>query len=77
MDNYKEIEAAKQLLKDNGYYTDNLWTVYDVKERFKCTDEQAQEVLHDALKNDATMEQINFAIGWHGEDLGLEKKDEN
>lgn len=73
----KEIEAAKQLLKENGYFTDNLWTVHDVKAIFKCTDEQAQEVLHDALKNDATMEQIWLAIDFHGEELGLEENDEN
>lgn len=73
----KEIEAAKQLLKENGYYTDNLWTIHDVKAKFKCSDDEAQKVLHDALKNDATMEQINFSIGWHGEESGLEKIEEN
>jgi len=73
----KEIEAAKQLLKENGYYTDNLWCVDDVKSIFKCTDEQAQEVLNDAFGNEATYEQIWFSIKYHGEELGLEENDEN
>src|SRR4051794_22686277 len=32
------VESAKQVLKDNGYFVDNLWTVHDVKEKFNCTD---------------------------------------
>lgn len=77
MENLNEIEAAKQLLKENGYYTDNLWHVSDVKARFECSDDEAQKVLHDALKNDAIMEQIWFAIGWHGEEENLTEIEEN
>ena len=77
MENLNEIEAAKQLLKENGYYTDNLWHVSDVTARFECSDDEAQKVLHDALKNDATMEQIWFAIGWHGEEENLTEIEEN
>lgn len=68
----KEIEKAKQLLKDNGYFVDNLWHVEDVKSRFKCDDETAQSILKDALENDATMEQIWLAIDIAGESEGLE-----
>lgn len=67
-----EIEKAKQLLKDNGYFVDNLWHVEDVKGRFKCDDETAQSILKDALENDATMEQIWLAIDIAGESEGLE-----
>ena len=56
------IESAKQFLKDNGYYTDILWCVDDVKSKYNCTDKQAQEVLNSALNNECTMEQIWFAI---------------
>lgn len=68
----KEIEKAKQLLKDNGYFVDNLWHVEDVKSKFKCDDETAQSILKDALENDATMEQIWLAIDIAGESEGLE-----
>lgn len=74
----RAIEAAKNLLRDNGYFVDNLWCVDDVKGKFDCTDEEAQGVLESALTNDATMEQIWLAIDIHGEDEGLTPvKDEN
>lgn len=66
-----EIEQAKKLLADNGYYTGNLWCVEDVQSKFDCTKEQAYDVLDGALNNDATMEQIWFAIGYHAEENKL------
>lgn len=67
------IEQAKQVLRDNGYYVDNLWSVEDVVSNYNCTDEEAQEVLDGALQNDATMEQIWYAIDYHAEEIGLTK----
>jgi hypothetical protein len=57
-----KIEEAKAILKQAGYYTDNLWHVDDVKSRFECDDSQAQKVLNSALTNEATMAQIWEAI---------------
>lgn len=68
-----KIEQAKQVLRDNGYYVDNLWSVEDVVSNYNCTDEEAQEVLDGALQNDATMEQIWYAIDYHAEEIGLTK----
>jgi hypothetical protein len=67
------IEQAKQVLRDNGYYVDNLWSVEDVVSNYNCTDEEAQEVLDGALQNNATMEQIWYAINYHAEEIGLTK----
>jgi hypothetical protein len=67
------VEQAKQVLRDNGYYVDNLWSVEDVVSNYNCTDEEAQEVLDGALQNDATMEQIWYAINYHAEEIGLTK----
>lgn len=64
---------AKALLTKAGYFTENLWHVDDVKVKFKCTDEEAQKVLNQALRNEATMEQIWFAIDFHGDDIGLKR----
>ena len=66
------IDEARKFLKDNGYFTDNLWHVDDVKSKFKCDDETAQSILRDALENGATMEQIWLAIDIAGENEGLE-----
>ena len=55
------------------YQTENLWCVDDVKSKFNCTDDEALEVLEQALTNDATMEQIWFAIDFHGSDNELDR----
>ena len=65
-------QVLKNELKERGYFVDNLWTIEDVQSRFNCTDDEAQEVLEQALTNDATMEQIWLAIQFHGEDNELE-----
>tara|TARA_B110000467_G_C18305892_1_gene474655 strand:+ start:1144 stop:1404 length:261 start_codon:yes stop_codon:yes gene_type:complete len=64
-------------LKSRGKFVDNLWTIEDVQSRFNCTDDEAQEVLEQALTNEVTMEQIWFAIQFHGEyEFELTEKDD-
>ena len=75
MSNHQEIEKARTLLKENGYQVYNLWHIDDVKSKFECTDDEAHGVLINALQNDATMEQIWFAIDFHAEEEGLKKID--
>ena len=70
------IKQAKQVLRDNGYYVDNLWSIEDVVSNFNCTDDEAQEVLDLALNNDATREQIWYAINYHAEEIGLTRVEE-
>ena len=83
----EQIENLKRLVVEKKYYnigsndlpemredyqTENLWCVADM-EIYDCTKEQALDILHDALTNDATMEQIWFAIDFHAEDRGIKK----
>lgn len=70
------IYEAKQVLKKEGYFVDNLWHVSDVKDNYECTDEQAQEVLSASLQNEATMEQIWFAIHFEGGFRNLKRIEE-
>lgn len=57
------IANAKLVLKQAGYYVDNLWHVDDVKDRYECEDDEtAQKILNLALTNDYTMEAINYSI---------------
>lgn len=72
----RRLEAAKKILADNGFYTDNLWHIDDVKAKFDCTDEEAMEVLDNAMRNDATREQVSLAIEICGDANGLEEKEE-
>ena len=71
-----EIEQAKAILKQHGYFVDNLWTVNDVTDRYECTEEQAQEVLDDALTNEWVMEQIWSSIDDTCDSLNIELKEE-
>jgi hypothetical protein len=41
-------------------------------QNYNCTIEEAQEVLDQALTNEATMEQVWFAINFHAEENNLE-----
>lgn len=68
-----KIEQARQTLKEVGYFVDNLWSIEDVQGNYNCTEEEAQQVLHKVLTNDATMEQIWFAIHFEAEELNLER----
>ena len=71
------VEKAKAVLRENGFFVDNIWHVDDVKLRYNCDDdEQAQEILNGGLTNDATMEQIWFAIDMKAQDEGLELREE-
>ena len=69
-------QKAKEILRKAGYFVDNLWHIDDVKLRYNCNDdEQAQEILQSALTNEATMEQIWFAVDMAAQDEGLTLKD--
>jgi hypothetical protein len=68
----QDVESAKALLRKAGYFTDNLWCNEDVQGRFKCDSETAQSILNTALTNEATMEQIHYAIGDAAEYNNLE-----
>lgn len=57
-----EIEKAKQVLREAGYYVDNLWSIHDVNDD-SLTDEQKMKALDMALTNEYTTEAIFYAIG--------------
>lgn len=70
-----EIEKAKAILRDAGYFVDNLWTIRDVQDRFECDDNTAQDILNNALTNEYIIEQIfNTIISMSLNDYGLEEK---
>jgi hypothetical protein len=70
-----KIEEAKAILKQAGFFTDNLWHVDDVKSRFECEDDDAQEVLDRALTHDLIMERIWEAILEAGREIELKEID--
>jgi len=71
-----EVTKAKEVLKNAGYFVDNLWSNDDIQSFFSdVSKEECQKVLRSALTNDATMEQIWYAIECVGEDMGLKRID--
>lgn len=61
-------EQAKQVLRNAGYYVDNLWHINDVMDVFECNEQEAQEVLNEALTNGHVMETIHYAIEAYASD---------
>ena len=55
-------KQAKDLLRKEGYFVDNLWHVNDVQERFNCDEETAQNVLYWTLTNPSFIEYVNETI---------------
>lgn len=69
------IEQAKELLKKEGYFVDNLWQTEDVKMNYQCTDEQAQKVLNRVLQYDAIYELVWEGIKYEAENMKLKNVD--
>ena len=55
-------KEAKEVLKNSGYFVDNLWHVNDVQENFDCDEETAQNILYWALSSPTVIEYINETI---------------
>lgn len=55
-------KEAKDFLRSEGYFVDNLWHVTDVQNKFNCTDEEAQNILYWSLATDHVIEQVNENI---------------
>jgi hypothetical protein len=54
-------EQAKEVLRNAGYYVDNLWSIRDVDDD-SLTDNEKQSVLAMALTNEYTMGEIQYGI---------------
>jgi len=66
---------AISYLKTQGYYTDNLWHIDDVKNRFECTIEEAFEILNNAVSGELIIEEINNRINLFGKQMSLKQKE--
>ena len=60
--NRQEIANAKKLLRDEGYFVDNLWHVNDVTSYYECSNDIAYNILNDALCNHGTVQYIFSCI---------------
>lgn len=67
-----KIEQARQVLRDAGYYVDNLWCTEDVQNICKCSEQEAQNVLHQVLNTEHVTDEINFSIRMEIDRRGFE-----
>lgn len=77
MDKHYEIDNAKQILRQHGYFVDNLWSIEDVQINYECDDETAMKILKEAMGYEATYEQIWSSIETAAEEsFKLQNKDQ-
>jgi hypothetical protein len=76
MEQLTEVQKAKAILKQHGYFVDNLWSTQDVTDIYECTDEQAYDVLNTVLSSEGIMEQVNVDIHFECDYLKIELKEE-
>jgi hypothetical protein len=69
------IHWAKKLLRDNGYFVDNLWQTEDVKMNYHCTEEQAQKVLERVFQYDSIYELVWEGIKYEADNMKLKNRD--
>lgn len=67
------VQELKSELSRRGFYTDCLWKVDDVFNKFDCTHEQALDILGEALNHDTIMDDIHEKINDVGDEYGLKK----
>lgn len=67
-----ETEKALNLLSDEGYYVKNLWHIDDVQKKYKCTKQEALEVLDESLTGELIVEEIFEKIDMSANKLNLE-----
>ena len=72
-----KIDAAIDFLEEQGYYLGNLWHIDDVMKRYKCTKEEAMDILDDAVGGEFVMEMINCRIVDFCENEGFEPIEED
>jgi hypothetical protein len=70
---FKSEYQAREFLKSHGFFTDNLWHIYDVQGRFDCDEDTAKEILNEALTNPNTIEFIHETIDIICEERELNK----
>ena len=61
-----KIEEAKKVLRDYGYYVDNLWNISDVWNASNLatdmTDDEKYKILDEVLTSDRIIYEVNESI---------------
>ncbi len=68
----EQIEFAKNLLRQAGYYVDNMWTIHDVLGMYETSNETAMDLLDGAMRNESVIEHIFDALRHEAESEGIQ-----
>jgi hypothetical protein len=71
---FNNVERAKGVLRRQGFFVDNLWSISDVFAVRECDDDQAMQVLKDAFSNEFLTEDILDSISSAADFLNLPLK---
>jgi hypothetical protein len=69
------IQEAKDFLRSLGFYTECLWTTYDVTSSYECSEEEALSILDKACNSEDVTERIYETITSIASHRGLKKID--
>jgi hypothetical protein len=70
----KNVDRAKKLLKNEGFFVDNLWHINDVFNVRECDDDQAMQALENAFACEYLNEAIHDSISSAADFLDLPLK---
>ena len=69
------IQDAKLFLEEQGYYTETLWSIDDVKQTYECSTEDALIVLEKVFNSEWVNEQIFGVIDDVSNEMELVRKE--
>tara|TARA_B110000495_G_scaffold176457_1_gene167951 strand:+ start:69 stop:332 length:264 start_codon:yes stop_codon:yes gene_type:complete len=72
-----QISQAKALLEKEGYFTANLWHTDDVCQNYKVNQDQALDLIEDAMTSDWMVANIFETIDIIAEENGYKNKNED
>ena len=72
-----KIDTAKKYLESQGYFTANLWHTDDVCQNYKVNQDQALDIIEDAMTSEITISGIFEAIDIIAEENGYKNKNED
>jgi hypothetical protein len=72
-----QIDNAKQYLESQGFFTANLWHTDDVCQNYNVDQDEALNIIEDAMTSNWMISNIFEAIDIIAEENGYKRKDED
>ena len=72
-----QIDNAKKYLESQGFFTANLWHTDDVCQNYNVDQDEALDIIEDAMTSNWMISNIFEAIDIIAEENGYKRKDED